>query len=43
MGEAFQAMVNNEDDIKAHMAGALVRYRGRLTGQFDGLFPREKL
>jgi polysaccharide pyruvyl transferase WcaK-like protein len=35
----FQALVADQDQIRARMPERLSVYRGRLAGQFDELFP----
>ena len=37
----FQALVDDQDQIRSRMAERLAVYRGRLAGQFDELFPME--
>lgn len=39
--QTFQALVNDQNEIRGRMAETLGRYRGRLTEQFDELFPPE--
>jgi hypothetical protein len=37
----FEALVDDQDRVRARMAERLSAYRGRLAGQFDELFPME--
>jgi len=39
--QTFQSLVIDQREIRGRMAQSLARYRGRLAGQFDELFPRE--
>jgi polysaccharide pyruvyl transferase WcaK-like protein len=40
LAQTFQELMNHGDEIKGRMAEQLAVYRGRLSGQFDELFPR---
>jgi polysaccharide pyruvyl transferase WcaK-like protein len=38
--QTFQELMSHGDEIRGRMAERLAAYRGRLSGQFDELFPK---